>query len=335
MRSLRWWPGASRWLSCVRWGLRDGRSSPLGGLSGRPDLAEQALFLTGIGLAVVFVKGAAGVYATFVQGRVAGEVGGSLRLALLDALLTVHRLRRPRQSDHGAPGVQPPAHAVAALTDRVHDVELGLKMGLLGGARAVAQLVPLAAVLVVLSPRMAAVAAVVLAGFGSASRASAGWLPARDHGGSAGARALARSGRRSGAARRPLGELRRRGEGARDRASPRERAGARGRETRGARRGAQRRERDPRRSRALAGGGGVARGLAGRRRERRDASRLRGGVLPRLPPAPRACRRAARPGAGAEAPTTSCGGVIDRERVAQRAIAGARTGPRRRWSCAT
>ncbi|HEY3820861.1 MAG TPA: ABC transporter ATP-binding protein [Polyangiaceae bacterium] len=146
------------------WGLRDGRSSPLGDGS---SLADRAFLLAGIGLAVVVVKGAAGVYATYVQGRVAGEVGGSLRLALLDALLAVHRLRRPRHDDHGPPGPTPPTYAVAALTERVHEVELGLKLGLLGGARAVAQLLPLAVILVVLSPRMAAVAAVVLGGFGA------------------------------------------------------------------------------------------------------------------------------------------------------------------------
>ena len=55
-----------------------------------------------------------------------------------------------------------------ALTERVREVELGLKQGLLGGVRAVAQLVPLAVVLVVLAPRLAAVAAAVLAVFGIA-----------------------------------------------------------------------------------------------------------------------------------------------------------------------
>src|SRR6202020_689006 len=101
------------------------------------------------------------------QGRVAGEVGGALRLALLDSLLAVHRLRRPRHGDHGEPGGSPPTHAVAALTDRVHEVEVGLKLGLLGGARALAQLAPLSVVLVLLSPRMALVAVVVLGGFGA------------------------------------------------------------------------------------------------------------------------------------------------------------------------
>jgi ABC-type multidrug transport system fused ATPase/permease subunit len=46
-------------------------------------------------------------------------------------------------------------------------VEVGLEHGLLGGLRAAAQLVPLGVVLVVLSPRMAAVAFVVLGVFGA------------------------------------------------------------------------------------------------------------------------------------------------------------------------
>jgi ABC-type multidrug transport system fused ATPase/permease subunit len=146
------------------WGPSQGRSSALVGAS---SLSDKAFLLTGIGLAVVAVKGLAGVYATYVQGRVAGEVGGSLRLALLDSLLAIHRLRRPRHDDHGRLGGSPPARAVAALTERVHEVELGLKLGLLGGARAAAQLIPLAVVLVALSPRMAFVAVVVLGGFGA------------------------------------------------------------------------------------------------------------------------------------------------------------------------
>src|SRR3984957_19495513 len=127
--------------------------------------ADRALFLSLVGLGVVFVKGAAGAYATFVQARVAGEVGSELRLELLDALLAIHRLHRPRHADHGA-NVGGTAQAVVALTDRVRDVEAGLEQGLLGGARAAAQLAPIAALLFVLSGRMALVAALVLGGFG-------------------------------------------------------------------------------------------------------------------------------------------------------------------------
>ncbi|HEY8041443.1 MAG TPA: ABC transporter ATP-binding protein [Polyangiaceae bacterium] len=146
------------------WGLRDLRSSPLGDGGTLPDTA---FLLSLIGLAVIVAKSAAGVYATFVQARVAGEVGSALRLELLDALLAVHRLRRPRHPDQGLAGASATARGVAALTERVHDVELGLKQGLLGGARAVAQLVPLGVVLVALAPRMAAVALVVLVTFGA------------------------------------------------------------------------------------------------------------------------------------------------------------------------
>ena len=59
------------------------------------------------------------------------------------------------------------AHSVAGLTERVHDIEIGLKQGLLGGARAAAQLIPLAGLLVAISARTAAVAALTLLSFGA------------------------------------------------------------------------------------------------------------------------------------------------------------------------
>jgi ABC-type multidrug transport system fused ATPase/permease subunit len=55
---------------------------------------------------------------------------------------------------------------VVALTERVRDVEAGLAWGVLGGLRAIAQLVPLLLLLVVLSLRMAVVAGAVLVAFG-------------------------------------------------------------------------------------------------------------------------------------------------------------------------
>jgi ABC-type multidrug transport system fused ATPase/permease subunit len=127
--------------------------------------ADNALVLSLLGLAVVLVKGGAGAYATFVQARVAGEVGGALRLELLDALLAVHRLREPRHDDHGSSALGT-ASGVVSLTERVRDVESGLEQGFLGGARALAQIAPVGALLVAISGRMAAVAALVLALFG-------------------------------------------------------------------------------------------------------------------------------------------------------------------------
>jgi ABC-type multidrug transport system fused ATPase/permease subunit len=126
---------------------------------------DRAIFLALVGLAVVFIKATSGAYATFVQARVAGEVGSTLRLELLDALLAIHRLHRPRHRDHGSDTLGT-SQAVAALTDRVREVEGGLEHGFLGGARALAQIASVGALLVALSGRMAAVAALVLALFG-------------------------------------------------------------------------------------------------------------------------------------------------------------------------
>src|ERR1019366_347074 len=67
--------------------------------------------------------------------------------------------------DHGS-DVGGTAQAVAALTERVGEVEVGLEQGFLGGARAMAQLAPIAALLFFLSGRMAVAAALVLAAFG-------------------------------------------------------------------------------------------------------------------------------------------------------------------------
>jgi len=137
---------------------------------------DRALALALVGLAVLVVKGVAGAYATFVQARLAGEVGGALRLELLDAMLAIHRLRRPRHGDHACAALAQVAPSVLSLTDRVRDVEAGLEQGVLGGARAVAQIVPIAVLLVALSPRMAATAGFSLGAFGwLLGRARAGY----------------------------------------------------------------------------------------------------------------------------------------------------------------
>jgi ABC-type multidrug transport system fused ATPase/permease subunit len=144
-----------------------------------PGLAGGAFSWCLVGLAVVCVKALTGVYATYVQGRVAGEVGASLRLELLDALLGIHRLRRPRHRDQGTGDpceASATARGVAALTGHVHEVEQGLKHGVLGGARALAQLFPLGVLLVAISPRTAAVACLALGVFAVAlGRARSGY----------------------------------------------------------------------------------------------------------------------------------------------------------------
>jgi ATP-binding cassette subfamily B protein len=147
-------------------------------LLGASGLADRAVALTVAGLATIGMKAAAGVYATYVQSRIAGDAAAALRLELLDALLTVHRLRRPRHACQGGQ-LAPTAAGVSALTDHVREVEAGLRQGLLGGARAIAQLVPLAALLFALSPRMALAAALAQGMFGwLLSRARAGYRAA-------------------------------------------------------------------------------------------------------------------------------------------------------------
>ena len=167
-----------------RWGLSGVPLATAPGNRAGDALADEAFSWSLVGLGVVFVKCATGVYATYVQGRLSGEVGAALRLELLDALLSAHRLRRPRHDDQGPAQPSATAQGVAALTERVHEVEVGLKQGLLGGARAVAQLIPLAGVLVALSARTAAVAALILLAFGALlGRARSGYRTAVTHAG--------------------------------------------------------------------------------------------------------------------------------------------------------
>ena len=132
-------------------------------------LTGSPLAWAALGLAATTIKCVAAVYATYVQRRLSGEVGAALRLELLDALLTRHRVRRPRHADHGGQGAESVAAAasqVAALTDRVHEVEIGLQHGALGGALAVAQLIPLVVLLIALSARTALIAGATLGAFG-------------------------------------------------------------------------------------------------------------------------------------------------------------------------
>ena len=142
-----------------------------------------AFSLSLVGLAAVLVKAFGGVCATYSQARLAFSIGGDLRLRVLDGWLACHRLHQPRQDDHGAAGdgansltVGAQARGVAALTSRVREVEAGMQIGVLGGARAMAQLLPLLAVLIWISPRLACAAALVFVPFAIAlSRVRRGW----------------------------------------------------------------------------------------------------------------------------------------------------------------
>ena len=157
------------------------------GLGAHGPVVDTIFVLTFVGLAAIIVKVAGGTYASYVQAIVTGEVGGALRVAVLEQLLGVHPLRRPRHFDQGGPPEAEPeldaesaietlsrglpvphAHArrLSGLTTRVREVEVGLHVGVLGGARALAQLVPLALVLVWWAPKLALVALAVFVPFG-------------------------------------------------------------------------------------------------------------------------------------------------------------------------
>ncbi|MEO8796536.1 MAG: ABC transporter ATP-binding protein/permease [Polyangiaceae bacterium] len=142
-----------------------------GGIARLP--AFLAPFATPVGFAALalvamLLKVAGGIVATYEEARLAGEVGVDLRSMVLDAWLADEQLRRARLDDHGSRGrdaVGTDARGVAALTERVREMEAGLLHGLFGGARAVLQLVPLAGVLILLAPKLALSAIAVLACF--------------------------------------------------------------------------------------------------------------------------------------------------------------------------
>ena len=120
-----------------------------------------AFSLAWLALAAMVVKVGGQIGAVYLQARASGDLGAWMRMRVLDAWLGVHRLLSPGQQGHGRDDVA----ALAALTLRVRDLETGVAGGVLGGARAIAQLVPLAAVAFVLSPRLTVVAALVLVPF--------------------------------------------------------------------------------------------------------------------------------------------------------------------------
>ncbi len=144
---------------------------------------NDALFLATVGFVAALLKAAGGAVASYLQAQLSGDVGADLRLSVLDAWLRgggtqqdvdVHSAP-PRHGDQGgakngvarrARGTHGSlARGVSALTSHVREVEAGMKLGLLGGVRAVAQLVPLAIALLWLAPRLAFVAFLAVSPF--------------------------------------------------------------------------------------------------------------------------------------------------------------------------
>lgn len=137
-------------------------------VSGSPDFAVLPLAVAGVFAAIVKLVG--GALASWAEARVAGDVAARVRLSVLDDVLALHGLRTPRHDDHGstaerAAGTR--AERLAALTSHVGEVERGVAQGVLAEVRAVMQLVPLGALLVLLAPELAGSAVLALGAFGA------------------------------------------------------------------------------------------------------------------------------------------------------------------------
>jgi len=138
----------------------DGRST-LGAVGGGP------LGFAVAGLISAVVKLGSNVAAAHARASLVSHTVERVRLRVLDARLRGH-VGQVGQADHGASGelaAPEPARALAALTTHVREVEVGLDLGVLRAGRALAELLPLIAALVLVDPWLALVAFGVLAPF--------------------------------------------------------------------------------------------------------------------------------------------------------------------------
>jgi ABC-type multidrug transport system fused ATPase/permease subunit len=160
----------------------DGRSTPVSGIApismgGTPIRAVVLLSLCGVFAALIKLVG--GALSSWAEARVSGEVGATVRLAVLDRVLSasggvesVNEVHALGHGDHGSPkSATDAAHVtrgarLAALTTHIHDIERGVAHGVLAEIRAIVQLVPLFVLLVLLAPRLAGSAVVALGAFG-------------------------------------------------------------------------------------------------------------------------------------------------------------------------
>src|SRR5205814_5160232 len=106
-----------------------------------------------VGLGAAFVKAATAALISVSERRVGAAVSGRLRLSLVRHFLA---------SGTGMPAPS----ALALLAVRLREIEAAVIEGVLGRARSLAQLAPLAVCLVVLAPKLALAAAVAIAFFG-------------------------------------------------------------------------------------------------------------------------------------------------------------------------
>ena len=106
-----------------------------------------------LGLIATGVKALASVFLTFIEARAASAVGDDARNRTIAALL---------QRGHRGSGPR----TLATISSRCREVEQASVHGVIHGAKAVAQLVPLVAALILMSPQLALVGTLALLPFG-------------------------------------------------------------------------------------------------------------------------------------------------------------------------
>lgn len=153
----------------------DSGSTALGRAGAFAATGTQGVLLLAIcGVFAALAKLVGGALSAWAEARLAADVGAAVRSAVLDGVLAVGSTRPPRHGDHGSAerDTADAVHAdrrgerLAALTSDVHAVEHGVAHGVLAEIRAVVQLVPLGALLIILAPRLAGSAVVALGAFG-------------------------------------------------------------------------------------------------------------------------------------------------------------------------
>jgi ABC-type transport system involved in cytochrome bd biosynthesis fused ATPase/permease subunit len=121
------------------------------------------LHLAFLGLVAVGIKGVSGTFASFAQATIAADAAQALRGLLVENLFA-----------YGLETSSP--HAIALISSRVREAERAIGDGCFAGLRALAQLVPIACALFIVSPQMSLFALLALSPFAFVlSRARKAW----------------------------------------------------------------------------------------------------------------------------------------------------------------
>ncbi|MCL2779679.1 MAG: ATP-binding cassette domain-containing protein [Polyangiaceae bacterium] len=123
------------------------------GIALRAGHGDALLGIAVIGAAAALFKLVGGALAASAEARLSGRLAADLRLRVLGNVLA------------GSQGSRPIESGLASLTMHVQEVERGVTLGVFGELRAVLQLAPLAVLLALLAPRLAAGATLALLAF--------------------------------------------------------------------------------------------------------------------------------------------------------------------------